>query len=83
MATTVSLTRTQATKVAQMAHDGIARKVYPAHTLFDGDTLFCIAPGTLDSPAGLMAVDAIATAGSESIVRAVRKAESIFTETPR
>ena len=45
VATTVELTKTQATKVAQMAHDGIARAIRPAHTMFDGDTIFALSTG--------------------------------------
>lgn len=39
--TNATLNKVSATKVAQMAHDGIARAVRPAHTTVDGDTLFC------------------------------------------
>jgi L-aminopeptidase/D-esterase-like protein len=42
VATNVKLNKTQLTKVAQMAHDGLARTVYPAHTLYDGDTIFAL-----------------------------------------
>ncbi len=45
VATDAALTKAQATKVAQMAHDGLARAVYPSHTMFDGDTFFTIATG--------------------------------------
>jgi len=31
--------------IAQMAQDGIARTIYPAHTMFDGDTIFALALG--------------------------------------
>jgi L-aminopeptidase/D-esterase-like protein len=37
------LSKAQAKKIAQMAHDGMARAIRPSHTLFDGDTLFCLA----------------------------------------
>jgi L-aminopeptidase/D-esterase-like protein len=40
-----SLTKAQATKVAQMAHDGLARTIRPAHTMLDGDTIFALATG--------------------------------------
>ena len=43
--TNAKLTKTQATKVAQIAHDGIARAIYPAHTMFDGDTIFVVSTG--------------------------------------
>jgi L-aminopeptidase/D-esterase-like protein len=43
VATDAALTKVQAQKVAQMAQDGVARAIRPAHTMFDGDTLFCLA----------------------------------------
>ena len=43
VATDALLTKTQAKKMAQMAHDGMARAIRPSHTLFDGDTVFCLA----------------------------------------
>jgi L-aminopeptidase/D-esterase-like protein len=45
VATDAALSKVQAQKVAQMAHDGLARAIRPAHTMFDGDTLFCLATG--------------------------------------
>jgi L-aminopeptidase/D-esterase-like protein len=45
VATNVELKKSQATKVAQMAHDGIARAILPAHTMFDGDTIFALSTG--------------------------------------
>ncbi len=45
VATDAALTKAQATKVAQMAHDGLARAIYPSHTMFDGDAFFTIAIG--------------------------------------
>ncbi len=43
IATNATLTKAQATKVAQMAHDGIAQAISPVHTMFDGDTIFSLA----------------------------------------
>jgi len=51
IATDASLEVTQAQKVAQMAHDGMARAIRPAHTMFDGDTIFCLATGKKELPA--------------------------------
>jgi L-aminopeptidase/D-esterase-like protein len=39
------LTKEEANKVARMAHDGLARTISPIHTMYDGDTLFCLAAG--------------------------------------
>ena len=50
VATDAVLTTTQAQKVAQMAHDGMARAIRPAHTMFDGDTIFCLATGRKELP---------------------------------
>ena len=51
IATDASLEVSQAQKVAQMAHDGMARAIRPAHTMFDGDTVFCLATGKKELPA--------------------------------
>jgi L-aminopeptidase/D-esterase-like protein len=48
VATDASLTKAQAQKIAQMTHDGIARAIRPAHTMFDGDAIFCLATGQKD-----------------------------------
>ena len=45
VATDAVLTKAQAQKLAQMAHDGLARSINPVHTLTDGDTLFALATG--------------------------------------
>ena len=45
VATNARLTKSEATKVAQMAHDGLARAVRPAHTMLDGDTIFALSTG--------------------------------------
>jgi L-aminopeptidase/D-esterase-like protein len=50
VATDAVLSATQAQKVAQMAHDGMARAIRPAHTMFDGDTIFCLATGKKKLP---------------------------------
>ena len=50
IASDAALTKVQALKVAQMAHDGLARAIRPAHTMFDGDTLFCMATGRRPLP---------------------------------
>jgi L-aminopeptidase/D-esterase-like protein len=50
--TDAELTREQANRVAAVAHDGLARAVRPAHTRFDGDTIFCLATGAVAVPPG-------------------------------
>ena len=50
IATDAVLSKAQAQKIAQMAQDGLARAIRPAHTMFDGDTLFCLATNQIDTP---------------------------------
>lgn len=50
VATDAACTKVQAQKIAQMSHDGMARSIRPAHTMFDGDTLFCLATGAKELP---------------------------------
>lgn len=63
------LSRESVNKVAQMAHDGLARAVSPAHTMADGDTLFALASGEVAADVSL--VGAIA---AEVTARAIREA---------
>jgi L-aminopeptidase/D-esterase-like protein len=79
VATNAALTKTQCTKVAQMAQDALARCIYPAHMPWDGDTVFAVSTGTwLPDRApdvgtiGVLAADALAVA----ILRGVRMCES-------
>jgi L-aminopeptidase/D-esterase-like protein len=71
--TNASLNKEEANKVAQMAHDGLARAVRPAHTLFDGDTLFALATGQKRADANLVGAYA-AEVVAQAIVRAVKAA---------
>jgi L-aminopeptidase/D-esterase-like protein len=78
VATNAKLTKTQAAKVAQMAHDGLARSITPVHSLADGDTLFALATGTLDGDADISRVGALAAeAVADAVLRAVRAAKGL------
>jgi L-aminopeptidase/D-esterase-like protein len=78
VATNAKLTKTQATKVAQMAHDGLARSITPVHSLADGDTLFALATGTLAGEADVSRVGALAAeAVADAVLRAVRAARGL------
>ena len=74
VATNAKLTKDQVNKVAQMAHDGIAQAIRPAHTMFDGDTLFALATGQI--PANINAVGAFA---AEMVAQAIRNAVETAT----
>ncbi len=71
IATTARLSKEGATKVAQMAQDGVARAVNPAHTMYDGDVSFALSLGEEEADVNVVGV-AAAKLVAESIVRAVR-----------
>jgi len=48
VATNAALTKAECQKMAGVAHDGLARAIRPAHTYFDGDTIFAAATGGID-----------------------------------
>ena len=78
VATNAALTKTQATKVAEMAHDGFARAIYPSHTMGDGDTIFALATGSQPGTADVSRVGALAAqVVADAIVRAARQATGI------
>jgi L-aminopeptidase/D-esterase-like protein len=87
VATNARLSKPAATKVAQMAHDGLARTVSPVHTSVDGDTIFAASVGgppqhgasgdTAEGPVGVAAApDVVGAWGarvvSEAVLHAVR-----------
>jgi L-aminopeptidase/D-esterase-like protein len=71
------LSKEVANKVAQMAHDGLARVIRPAHTMFDGDTIFALATGhgpVIDTNlVGAFAAEVTA----QAIINAVQTATSL------
>jgi L-aminopeptidase/D-esterase-like protein len=74
--TNANLTKAQAGKLASMAHNGYARTIRPSHTMFDGDTIFALASGTVD--ADLSAVGLLsARVMEEAVIRGVKKASSL------
>ncbi len=66
VATNARLEPEMATKVAQMAHDGLARVVYPVHTMVDGDVIFALSVGQLECP-----VDVIGALAAEAVAKAI------------
>ena len=74
VATNAKFDKAQTTKVAQMAQDGLARTIRPAHSMLDGDTVFALATGQKKadvSTVGAFAAEALA----QAIVRAVKAAK--------
>ncbi len=78
VATDAQLTKAEATKVAQMAHDGLARTIRPIHTMSDGDVVFALATGASGRRAhttlvGALAADVLA----DAVLRGIRAATSL------
>jgi L-aminopeptidase/D-esterase-like protein len=75
VATNARLTKVQASRVALMADDGLARAINPAHTPADGDTVFALATGRWEGQADVLTIGALAAeALSEAIIRAATQA---------
>jgi L-aminopeptidase/D-esterase-like protein len=75
--TNADLTKARAAKLASMAHNGFARTMRPAHSMFDGDTIFAMSCGTVAadlSVVGLMAARAM----ERAVVAAVESTQSLF-----
>ena len=78
VATNVALTKSEVTKIAQMAHDGLARCINPVHTAADGDTIFAASTGTIAKRVEHTAIGAIAAeAMAHAVVRAVINASAL------
>lgn len=75
VATNAALSKEEANKVAQMAHDGLARAIRPAHTMLDGDTIFALATGS----AGRANVSVIGAFAAEAAAQAIRRAAQMAT----
>jgi L-aminopeptidase/D-esterase-like protein len=71
VATNAQLTKAQASRMALMADDGLARALFPSHTMGDGDTVFALATGSWNGAADVSTVGALAAdVMAEAIVRA-------------
>jgi L-aminopeptidase/D-esterase-like protein len=71
------LTKTECRRIAVAAQDGLARAIRPAHSMFDGDTVFAVATGSvpLEAPPGSMmraaALDRLCATAAEVFARAI------------
>lgn len=74
--TNARLSKDKITKVAQMAQDGIARSVRPAHTMLDGDTIFALATGEKKADVNIVGAFA-AEVVAQAILQAIRQARPI------
>ncbi|WP_411504369.1 P1 family peptidase [Brevibacillus centrosporus] len=74
VASNANLNKVQANKIAQMAHNGLAKTINPVHTMSDGDTVFAVATGGVDASVnlvGALSVEVLA----EAVVNAILSAK--------
>jgi L-aminopeptidase/D-esterase-like protein len=79
VATNGKLTKAECGRVASMAHNGYARTIRPVHTLYDGDTIFCLSTGSIEtdvSTVGILAAEVM----SKAIVRAIKSADPLYNK---
>ncbi len=77
VACNAALTTAECNRVAMMAQDGIARALRPAHSLFDGDTVFALASGSVAPGEGqrrALQVSRIGSAAADCMARAIARA---------
>ena len=78
IATDAVITKAQASRLATVGHDGLARSINPVHTMSDGDTLFALGTGRAGKSLGMMVLGTMAAeAVALAVVRAVRAAQGI------
>jgi L-aminopeptidase/D-esterase-like protein len=77
--TNAQLTKTEVSKVAQMAQDGLARAIAPVHTAYDGDTIFAVANGSSPVRGNVSAIGSVAAV---ALARAVNNAVWSATALP-
>ncbi len=78
IATDAVITRLQATRLAQLGHDGLARSINPVHTQVDGDTLFALGTGASGRNAEMITLGTMAAeVAARAVARAVRAAQGI------
>ena len=75
--TNAIFTKAQANKVASMAHNGYARTMYPAHTMFDGDTIFTMATNKVKADVTTVGMIA-AKVMEKAILKGVKSSKTLF-----
>ena len=78
VAVDAKLDKAQCQKIAQMAHDGLARTINPVHSMYDGDTIFALSTGESTENINVTLLGAAsAEVMAQAVIRAVKAAESI------
>jgi L-aminopeptidase/D-esterase-like protein len=76
VATTAALTTAEATRLAMMAQDGLARAIRPVHTPFDGDVVFALSSGAVEigeGPARSLTIAKLGSAAADTLARAIAR----------
>ena len=76
VATNACFDKIDMTKIAQMAQVGVSQVITPAHTMYDGDTLFALATGDIKAEVNFVGIVA-----AELVKKAIQNA--IFQSTAR
>lgn len=71
VATNRTLDKSLCNRLASVAHDGLARAIVPAHTRWDGDTLFAVATGELAAPDETRDHDRLDVAAAAAVAGAI------------
>jgi L-aminopeptidase/D-esterase-like protein len=82
VATDCALTRGEAQRLAIAAHDGLALAIYPAHTPFDGDTVFALSTERRPMANGPRGLLGLCAAASSTLARAIARAVYAATLAP-
>lgn len=77
IASNAILTKSQATKLASMAQNGYARTMRPAHSMFDGDTIFTMATGRVEADLSVLGLLS-ARVMERAVIAAVKNARPLF-----
>ena len=78
VATDAVLTKAQAHRLAQVAHDGLARAINPVHTMSDGDAMFALGTGQSGKPVAMMVLSVlVAEVTARAVVRAIMAAQGV------
>lgn len=75
--TNAKLTKAQGNKIASMAHNGFGRTMRPAHTMFDGDTIFTMATNKIEADINVVGLLA-ARVMERAIIRGIKEAKEDY-----
>lgn len=77
IATNGTFTKSEANKLASMAHNGYGRTMRPAHSIFDGDTIFTMATGRIEADINVVGFLAARTM-ERAVINAIKSADSFY-----